>query len=131
MDKAGLGSRTRLGTAAGIPTSTITGLITGERRASERTMQAVAAALRVEVTTIREWATQARGEQEPYAPPAEANQLNRRQRRALDELIRAVVSAQAVDDDESLSQADFGLAARRGDSVGRRARDQQDTDAES
>lgn len=138
MDKVGLGSRTRLGIAASIPTSTITGLITGERRASERTMEAVAKALGVEVTTIREWAAQARGEQEPYAPPAEANQLSRRQRRALDELIRAIVVAQVEDDDpgpivgpEPATQYDYGLAARRGPSEGRRLRDEQDLDAES
>lgn len=93
MDKVGLGSRTRLGVAAGVPTSTVTGLITGERRASERTMEAVAAALGIEVTTIREWAALARGEQEPYQPPPEANRLDRRTRKAIDELIRAIVAA--------------------------------------
>lgn len=92
MDKVGLGSRTRLGVAAGVPTSTVTGLITGERRASERTMESVAAALGVEITTIREWAALARGEQEPYQPPPEANRLDRRTRKAIDELIRAIVA---------------------------------------
>lgn len=136
MDKVGLSSRTRLGIAAGVPTSTITGLITGDRESREETIQKVADALRVEVTTIRTWAAQARGESEPYAAPAEANRLSRRQRKALDELIRSIVAA-AEDDTlpitgpEPATVHEYGLAAREGNPEGKQLRRDLDTAAEA
>lgn len=135
MDRVGLSSRTRLGIAAGVPTSTVTGLITGDRESREETIQKVAAALRVEVTTIRTWAAQARGESEPYSAPPEANRLSRRQRKALDELIRSIVAAAdevpPLAGPEPATVHEYGLAARLGHSEGKQLRQDLDAQAEA
>lgn len=92
MEKAGTYSLRDLAARAGVGTSTVSDLIYGRKLASERTMQAAADSLRLPITTIREWAATARGEVGPYQPPAVANRLTERQRRALDELIRSIVA---------------------------------------
>jgi transcriptional regulator with XRE-family HTH domain len=92
MENAGTYSLRDLATRAGLGTSTVSDLIYGRKLTSERTMQAVSDTLRLPVPTIREWAATARGEVGPYRPPAVANRLSERQRRALDELIRSMVA---------------------------------------
>lgn len=97
MEKAGAYSLRDLAGRAGIGTSTVSDLIYGRKSSSEPTMQATADSLRLPVTTIREWAAAARGEAGPYQPPAVANRLTERQRRALDELIRSIVAPVELD----------------------------------
>lgn len=141
MENAGTYSLRDLATRAGVGTTTVSDLIYGRKRTSERTLQAVAKVLRQPITTTREWAAQARGEIGPWTPPAAAAQLSDRQRKALDELIRAIVTPaaerpglRAVDRPDlahpplpDLSRA----AARKGTSEGKRRRRQQDDDAQS
>jgi transcriptional regulator with XRE-family HTH domain len=91
MEKAGVYSFRALSEKTGIGTSTVTGLVFGDRRSSEQTMQAVADALRLEVTTIREWAAAALGESGPFELPAEANRLTRRERDAILGVVRAML----------------------------------------
>lgn len=92
MENAGTYSLRDLAARAGLGTSTVSDLIYGRKSTSERTMQAAADSLRLPVTTIRSWAATARGEVGPYQPPAVANRLTERQRRAIDELIRSIVT---------------------------------------
>lgn len=135
MESAGMYSFRDLSQKTGIGTSTVTGLVFGDRRSSDATMQAVADALRLQVTTIREWAAAALGEAKPFLLPAEANRLGRREREAVLAVVRAMLDP--GDDDpgpitepEPATQHDYRLAARRGPSEGKRLRREQDDDAE-
>lgn len=89
MENAGAYSIRDLAAKTGTGPTTVSDLLHGRKLSSERTMQAVADALRLPATTIREWAAAARGEEKPFELPAEANRLTRRQREA----VRAIVSA--------------------------------------
>lgn len=91
MENAGTYSLRDLSGKTGIGTSTVSDLIHGRKLTSERTMQVVADTLRLPVTTIREWAATARGEEKPFELPPEANQLNRKQRAAILTIVRAMV----------------------------------------
>lgn len=143
MENAGLYSLNDLGRRANVATTTVAALVYGRRQSDERTIQAVADALRLPVTTIREWADTALGLEQPFELPAEARRLNRRQREAVVEIVRAMLEpvsqpeSPASSDESDVpatpepKQSDYSLAARRGPSDGRRQRAQQDADAES
>jgi len=91
MEKAGTYSRRQLADKAGTGTSTVSDLIYGRKLTSEPTLQAVADALRLPVTTVRGWAAAARGEHKPFELPPEANRLGRRQREAVLAVVRAML----------------------------------------
>lgn len=62
---------------------------------SEAVLQAFAAALPgTTIEQLRGAADVPTGEREPYVPPPEAHRLNRRQREAINELIRAIAAEQ-------------------------------------
>jgi transcriptional regulator with XRE-family HTH domain len=60
-------------------------------RPDEATLVALSKVLKVPLTKLRAAASLPADETEPYRPPAEASRLNRRQRRAIDEIIRAML----------------------------------------
>jgi len=60
-------------------------------RPDEETLRAFAGVLPVTLSELRAAAQLPARETEPYQPPAEASRLNRRQRRAVDEIIRAML----------------------------------------
>jgi transcriptional regulator with XRE-family HTH domain len=60
-------------------------------RPDESTLLALSKVLRLPMSKLRTAAALPAEETEPYRPPAEASRLNRRQRRALDEMIRAML----------------------------------------
>ncbi len=91
MEEAGTYSLRELAARANLGTTTVSTLIFGRAASSEPTMQAVADSLRLPVTTIRTWATAARGEDKPFELPAEANRLSRRERDAVLAVIRAML----------------------------------------
>ena len=62
------------------------------KRPSEDVLQALADGLDLKVTELRDLAGQPQGELGPYKPTPLANRLNRDQRKALDELIRVIVT---------------------------------------
>ena len=64
-------------------------------RPDEETLRAFAGVLPVTLTELRAAAQLPAQETEPYQPPAEASRLNRRQRRAVDEIIRAMLEPTA------------------------------------
>ncbi|UQX87982.1 hypothetical protein M6D93_17005 [Jatrophihabitans telluris] len=60
-------------------------------RPDEPTLQAFSAALEIPLTRLREAAGLPSEQTAPYVPPTEASRLNRRQRKAVDEIIRAML----------------------------------------
>jgi transcriptional regulator with XRE-family HTH domain len=65
-------------------------------RPDEATLQALSKVLKVPMTKLRAAAALPSDETEPYQPPAESSRLNRRQRRAVDEVIRAMIQPAPV-----------------------------------
>ena len=89
-------SYNQLAQAVGVPQSTISAIVSGRsRRPKPANVQKIADALGVDVRVVSEWVGQERTERAPYAPPAEADLLTDRQRRAVDEIIRAIVAERA------------------------------------
>lgn len=74
----------------------------------EATLQAFSTVLGISLGKLRRAASLPADVTEPYRPPAEADRLNRRQRRAIDEVIRAMLQ------EPSASQPVTDLEARRG-----------------
>src|SRR5947209_6495696 len=64
-------------------------------RPDEETLRAFAHVLPVRLAELRAAAQLPAEETEPYQPPAEASRLSRRQRRAVDEIIRAMLEPPA------------------------------------
>lgn len=67
-------------------------------RPDEETLRAFASVLPVRLSELRVAAQLPAEETEPYRPPAEASRLSRRQRRAVDEIIRAMLEPAPVID---------------------------------
>jgi transcriptional regulator with XRE-family HTH domain len=102
-------------------------------RPDEETLRAFASVLPVRLTELRAAVRLPAEETEPYRPPAEASRLNRRQRRAVDEIIRAMLEPPASAEVTELdSRRGAGSAGRRGNG-GRRtgSASRRDTAAES
>src|SRR4051812_17704460 len=70
-------------------------------RPDEETLRAFASVLPVPLSELRSAAQLPAEETEPYRPPAEASRLSRRQRRAVDEIIRAMLEPSPVADLQS------------------------------
>lgn len=96
-------------------------------RPDEATLLALSKVLRVPLSRLRTAASLPAEETEPYRPPAESSRLNRRQRRAVDEVIRAMLESTAATKADELEQrrtrrkptkrtATNSRAARRGPS---------------
>lgn len=75
----------------GVGESTIIPYFSGKHGANppEEVLHALSKAVPLDIRLLREAAGVPRGEDDPYTPPAEANRMSFRQRRALDELIRS------------------------------------------
>jgi transcriptional regulator with XRE-family HTH domain len=85
----------------------------------ESTLQALSKVLRIPMTKLRAAAALPHEVTEPYQPPAEASRLNRRQRRAVDEVIRAMLqpaatAKQVTELDTKRAKKAAPKAARRG-----------------
>lgn len=74
---------------------TIANLMRGKHAAnpSDDVLTAFADVFKIPLPRLRELAGRPAGEPEPYTPPPEADLLDARQRRAVDEIIRSMVSA--------------------------------------
>jgi transcriptional regulator with XRE-family HTH domain len=73
-------------------------------RPDEATLLALSKVLRVPLSRLRTAASLPAEETEPYRPPAESSRLNRRQRRAVDEVIRAMLETTATAKADELEQ---------------------------
>lgn len=85
----------------------------------ESTLLALSKVLKVPMTKLRAAAALPNEEVEPYRPPVESSRLNRRQRRAVDEVIRAMLQPSAADKqvaelDATRAKKAAPRAARRG-----------------
>ena len=89
-------SYNQLARAIGVPQSTVSAIVSGKsRRPKPENIQRIADALGIDVRTVSGWVGEQRTERAPYSPPAEADLLTDRQRRAVDEIIRAIVAERA------------------------------------
>lgn len=91
VSPSGRPSMTRLAEKAGIAVESVRKLVYGMGTPRPSTVAEVAKALRVDVRLASEWAGQARSVREPFTLPPEADLLNARERRAITELVQAVV----------------------------------------
>jgi len=82
-------------------------------RPDEETLRAFAQVLPVRLSELRSAAQLPAEETEPYQPPAEASRLSRRQRRAVDEIIRAMLESPAPTGVTELDGRRAGPARRR------------------
>jgi transcriptional regulator with XRE-family HTH domain len=85
----------------------------------ESTLRAFSTVLGVSLSKLRRAASLPADVTEPYRPPLEADRLNRRQRRAVDEIIRAMLQPPLTSGATDLGarrnrQPTRGKAARRG-----------------
>lgn len=110
-------SLNQLAIRADLPASTVTAIAAGRRKPKTPTIQKIADALGIDVRVVSEWVGQERTERAPYAPPAEADLLTDRQRRAVDEIIRAIVAERADSRDEPRTAAHHGTAPAGRDAV--------------
>ena len=72
-------------------------------RPDEATLLALSKVLRIPLSKLRAAASLPVGETEPYHPPAESSRLSRRQRRAIDEIIRAMLESTDTGGQDELS----------------------------
>jgi transcriptional regulator with XRE-family HTH domain len=87
-------------------------------RPDEATLLALSKVLRIPLSRLRAAASLPAGETEPYRPPAESSRLSRRQRRAIDEIIRAMLESAGTGGADELSDR---RARRTGTNSGRAA----------
>ena len=90
----------------------------------EETLIALADVLRIPITKVRTAAGMPPGENEPWTPPIESARLNRRQRAALEDFIRATVDDPA----ESAQPTPLRRAASQPTRLGERRRKSPRTD---
>jgi transcriptional regulator with XRE-family HTH domain len=72
-------------------------------RPDEATLLALSKVLRIPLSRLRAAAALPASETEPYRPPAESSRLSRRQRRAVDEIIRAMLESTGTAGPDELS----------------------------
>ncbi len=92
MRKQGIRSLRQLAEEAGVATTTVSRLVQGIGKTSETTLEHVAEALKVPVTTVRRWAGAPIGEDEHFSWPAHANQLTDRERAVVLSVIDAILA---------------------------------------
>ncbi|UEJ83949.1 helix-turn-helix transcriptional regulator [Brachybacterium halotolerans subsp. kimchii] len=102
----------QLAKRAGMPQSTISAIVQGTSNPKPTTISKIAKALGVDVLLVSSWVGEPRTERAPYTPPAEADLLNDRQRRAVDEIIRAIVAERASERDERNRMAHGAISDR-------------------
>lgn len=104
-----------LAAAIGVNASTISNMRTGTATPKPSTVQKVADALGLPVTEVSRWVGQARTVKNPYMPPVEADLLDARERKAVDEVIR-LIAAPKIERQKRV-KADAGTTADQGSNV--------------
>lgn len=90
FDQKGIASNSHLAEIVGLPAMTVNRMVYGDSRTSPQILRKVAEALKVEPAVIyglAGWPKETR----PWEPPVEAEALTTRQRKAINETIRAFV----------------------------------------
>lgn len=91
-------------------------------RPGEEILQVFSEVLHVPMSRLRQLADLPSGDEQPYEPPPEANRLDRRQRKLVDELIRMLAESKAGDGDVGRDAAPMKTeqgSVRRGTAVDR------------
>lgn len=101
----------QLAKRVGVSSSTVNAIVMRKQTPRAATIQKIADALGLDVRIVSDWVGQKRTERGPYTPPAEADLLTDRQRKAVDEIIRAIVAERASTDDGHDDQQDGERAA--------------------
>lgn len=87
----------KLAEAADLSVETVRAAILGQRRSvAPATIAGLAKALRLPEETISEYLGMGRQSIQPYTPPEESSMLTRRERDAVDEMIRLLVASRAA-----------------------------------
>lgn len=100
---------------SGLSKETVRRLFLGIGNSEPDTIRRVADVLKVDPTVVALWNGRSRETVEAYRPPAEADLLSERQRRAVDELIRVMVNpaaAQVVPLRPDLAEASVDVAVQ-------------------
>ena len=92
MAQKGISSIRQLSQQSGVSAPAISRLMHKESRQEDDTIVRIADTLGLDLAKAYDLAGVTAPEAKPYAPPAEAHRLNDRQRKAIDELIRATVA---------------------------------------
>lgn len=91
MDPRGFESLRDLGTAAGLSHTAVAKVVHGQsKNVRDETVRSLARALSVDMGTIYELINKPVDYASPWSPPAESQRLTRRQRSALEELMRSM-----------------------------------------
>lgn len=93
MVDRGRPSMRQLADRAGLAPETVRRLVFGYVDPDAETVNAVATALGRDVREVWAWVGDRRTVAEPYQPPAEADLLDERERKALDEVIRLLAAS--------------------------------------
>lgn len=101
----GLTSNRKIAAAAGVSAPTVDRIIKGNVDTRVENLDAVAKAVGVGITEARRLAGLPQGEPGAYIGPEESRLLNRRQRTAIDELIKAIVQGEAAPASETVVKA--------------------------
>lgn len=112
LEQRGITSIRALSRKSGLSVETTRKALLGLATPRLETIQALAEALQVSVPRIEtmlgdEYVSTAR----PYAPPAEADRMTRRQRVAIDEMIRLLVAGNRLGEVKEETQQDYDLVA--------------------
>ena len=99
-------SRNQLARRVGMSAGALNAVMDNRSTPRAATIQKIADALGLDVRIVSDWVGQKRTERGPYTPPAEADLLTDRQRKAVDEIIRAIVAERASTDDGHDDQQD-------------------------
>lgn len=95
-EQKGLTSLRAIARESGAAVETVRKVLAGHRKPSPATTEKLAAALGVSKSKINEWSGQRGSDiEEAYEPPAQAVRLTARQRKAVDEIIMAMVEPRA------------------------------------
>ncbi|MBQ1443794.1 MAG: helix-turn-helix domain-containing protein [Renibacterium sp.] len=96
-ERKGANSFRAIARLTGVSVETARKVILGLRTPTPETARKLAEGLGVELEHLNVWLGYRGDDASPYVPPAEAARLNRRQRRAVDEIIRAMVERSTVE----------------------------------
>lgn len=107
-------SRNQLARRVGMSAGALNAVMDNRSTPRAATIQKIADALGLDVRIVSGWVGQKRTERGPYTPPAEADLLTDRQRKAVDEIIRAIVAERAGTDDGRDDEQDGERGPRRG-----------------
>lgn len=104
LESKGISSLRHLAREADVAPTSVSRLVHGDGESADATIHAIAEVLGVDLPTMYRLAGQGAPEAAPYVPPAEANRLTARQRRAIDDLIRAITAGREDEDDATQTE---------------------------